>query len=101
MLDTILFFICFTSLFLFGIPSIFILPYTLGKKFDRIMEKHNFSLPASLGIMPPYVYRSNMYAFNICLPNPKTHPKFMKYYKRWFGNFWFREHASTWDKIQV
>ncbi|MBY0544002.1 MAG: hypothetical protein K2Q14_00455, partial [Gammaproteobacteria bacterium] len=29
------------------------------------------------------------------------YPRLMKYYKRWFGDFWFREHASTWDKVQA
>jgi hypothetical protein len=102
MFDNILTAVFLSSTFLFGIPGMFILPYTLGKKFDRIMQQHNLSLPASFGIAPPHVYRANMYAINIVLfPDPKKHPNKMKQYRHWFGNFCFREFASTWDKIQA
>lgn len=102
MFDNILTVIFLSSSMLFLLSSMFVLPYTLGKKFDRIMQQHNLFIPNSFGFMPPHIYRSNMYAVNIAIfPNPKKYPKLMKYYKRWFGNFWFREHASIWDKIQA
>ena len=102
MADNILTIIFIISILLYFIPCVFILPYTLGKKFDCIMDKYNLSLPDGFGIMPPHITRANVYAINIVVfPDPKKYPKLLKYYKLWFGNFWFRAHASTWDKIQA
>jgi hypothetical protein len=89
-------------MFLFGIPSMFIIPYFLGKRYDKVMKKYNLSIPSGFGFTPPHIYRSNVYAINIVVfPDPKKHPNKMKQYKLWHGNFCFREHASTWDKIQA
>jgi hypothetical protein len=89
------------SIALLLVPKFFIFPYFLGKKFDRIIQQHKLSLPKGLGIIPPHIVRTGIYAINIVIfPDPKKYPNGMKQYKRWFGNFCFREYASTWDKIQ-
>lgn len=94
---------CFiASMILYGVPSFFIFPYILGRKFDRIMQQHNLAIPQGFGIFPPHIVRTTVYAINIVVfPNPKKYPNKMKQYKHWFGNFWFRAHASTCDKIQA
>jgi hypothetical protein len=96
------FIVALSSIFIYGIPAFFVIPYFLGKRFDRIMQQHYLSVPVGFGIMPEHIVRTSVYAINIVLfPNPKKHPDFLKYYRQRFGNFWFREHASIWDNIQA
>ncbi len=102
MLNVVLGLIILALIFLLGIPSMFIIPYFLGKKFDRTLQQHNLSIAPGFGFMPPHIYRANVYALSIVIfPNPKKYPQLMRYYKKRFGNFWFKEHASTWDKVQA
>jgi hypothetical protein len=74
------------------------LSLSLGKKYDELLQKNNLILPISANILLPQKWMragtyASMIAWNISCKNPKSFR--YKNYKKRFGNFNFRTHATN------